>query len=81
MTTRRVLSLLIPMAALAALLLATAWRMAHIPIFIDILRAGNKKDTGVLLVTFFLTIFADMVVGVGAGLALSYIFHIRLQPR
>jgi SulP family sulfate permease len=72
---------LIPMAALAALLLATAWRMAHIPVFIDILRAGNKKDTAVLLVTFFLTIFFDMVVGVGAGLALSYFLHILAKPR
>lgn len=71
---------LIPMAALAALLLATAWRMAHIPVFIDILRAGNKKDTAILLVTFFLTIFADMVVGVGAGLALAYVLKLQKKP-
>ncbi len=66
----------IPMAALAALLLVTAWRMAHIPVFVDILRTGNRKETAILLVTFFLTIFADMVIGVGAGLILSWIFHI-----
>ena len=65
----------IPMAALAALLIATAWRMAHVKIFGDILRAGNKQDTALLLVTFFLTVIFDMVVGVGAGLALAFFFH------
>lgn len=69
-----------PMAALAALLLATAWRMAHIPVFVDILRAGNKKDTTVLLVTFFLTVFFDMVVGVGAGLMLAYVLKLQKKP-
>jgi SulP family sulfate permease len=67
----------IPMAALAALLLATAWRMAHIQVVIDILRAKNNQDTAMLLLTFFLTVIFDMVVGVGAGLALAYIFHRR----
>lgn len=66
----------IPMAALAALLLVTAYRMAHIHLFVDVIRAGNKKDTTILLVTFALTITVDMVVGVGAGLILSYMFHI-----
>lgn len=69
----------IPMSALAALLLLTAWRMAHLPVFIDILRAGNYRDTLVLLVTFLLTVFMDMVAGVGAGLLLAYAFH--LYPR
>lgn len=67
---------MIPMSALAALLLMTAYRMAHIHLFMDVLRAGNKKDTTILLVTFVLTIAVDMVVGVGAGLILSYVFHI-----
>ncbi len=67
---------MIPMAALAALLLMTAWRMAHIHLFMDVIRAGHKKDTMILLVTFALTIAVDMVVGVGAGLALSFLFHI-----
>ena len=67
---------MIPMAALAALLLLTAWRMAHAHLFMDVIRAGNYKDTTILLVTFFLTIVIDMVAGVGAGLILSYAFHI-----
>ena len=66
----------IPMAALAALLLITAYRMAHIHLFVDVIRAGNYKDTAILFVTFVLTIAVDMVAGVGAGLMLSYAFHI-----
>lgn len=65
----------IPMAALAALLMITAWRMAHVKVFNDILKAGNRQDTALLLVTFFLTVIFDMVVGVGAGLALAFFFH------
>jgi SulP family sulfate permease len=65
----------IPMAALAALLLSTAWRMAHVHLVIDIVKVGNKQDTALLFVTFFLTVIFDMVAGVGAGLALAYIFH------
>lgn len=41
----------IPMSALSALLLITAWRMAHIHIVIDVVRAKNWKDTSVLFVS------------------------------
>lgn len=64
---------MVPMAALASLLLVTAWRMAHIHLIAEIIKAGNKKETAVLSVTFILTVFVDMVVGVGAGLALFYL--------
>ncbi len=67
----------IPMAALAALLLITAWRMAHIHLVKDILKAGNRQDTALLLVTFFLTVIFDMVIGVGTGLLFALIFHLR----
>lgn len=66
----------IPMAALAALLLTVAWRMAHAHLLVEIVRAGNHKDTIILFTTFFLTIVFDMVIGVAAGLILSWIFHI-----
>ena len=67
----------IPMSALSALLLVTAWRMAHLHLLVGIVRAGNWKDTTVMAVSFVLTIFVDMVVGVGAGLILSYAFHLQ----
>ncbi len=67
----------IPMAALAALLLSTAWRMAHIHLVRDIVRAGNREDTVMMAATFVLTVAFDMVIGVGAGLALAWLFHLR----
>lgn len=67
---------MIPMAGLAALLLMTAWRMAHIHLFVDVLRARNYKDIIILFVTFGLTIAVDMVVGVGVGLMLSFALHV-----
>ncbi len=65
----------VPMAALAALLIITAWRMAHVGLVRDIITAGNRKDTALMLVTFVLTVVFDMVVGVAAGLALALVFH------
>lgn len=67
----------IPMAALSALLLVTAWRMAHINVVVDIIRAGNRKETFVLAITFFFTVIFDMVAGVATGLALAWIFRLN----
>lgn len=61
----------IPMAALAALLLMTAWRMSHIKQFAGILKLGGRNEVVVLLTCFFLTVFMDMIAGVGAGMALA----------
>lgn len=69
----------IPMAALAALLLATAWRMAHIHLIRDIVAAGNRPETIVLFVTMGLTVWFDMVVGVAAGLMLAYMFRRKVS--
>lgn len=58
----------IPMAALAALLIHTAYRMSHYRQFIRILQIAPKSDIFVLIVCFLLTVFVDMVVGVGFGI-------------
>ncbi len=65
----------IPMASLSALLILTAWRMAHIHHVVGILKGGDRAHQAVLIVTFFLTIFVDMVAGVGAGLILHALIH------
>jgi len=64
-----------PMAALAALLLTTAWRMSHAHVFIDTLKHGKKQDIAILLTTFTLTVFIDMVAGVSAGMILAAMFY------
>ena len=61
----------IPMAALAALLLATAYRMSHLHEFVAILKTAPRDEILVMVVCFLLTVFIDMVVGVSAGIALS----------
>lgn len=67
----------IPMASLAALLIITAWRMAHIHLVIEIIEMRNYHETFLMALTFFLTVVFDMVVGVGVGLLLALIFHVR----
>lgn len=67
----------IPMAALAALLLVTAWRMAHAHQFLTVLKIGARSDVAVLLICFILTVFVDMVAGVTAGIILSAVLFMR----
>lgn len=64
----------IPMAALAALLLNTAYHMSHIKQFIHLVRTGVKSDVIVLIGCFLPTVFIDMVAGVTTGIVLSFFF-------
>lgn len=57
-----------PMACLAALLINTAYRMSHYKQFLSILKIAPRSDAIVLLTCFFLTVFVDMVAGVGIGM-------------
>lgn len=67
----------IPMAALAALLLMTAWRMSHVHQFSDIVRKAPRSDTVVLLICFLLTVLIDMVAGVTIGMILASILFMK----
>lgn len=58
----------VPMAALAALLIYTAYRMSHVHQFVRTIRVAPRGDVAVLLVCFTLTVFIDMVAGVGVGM-------------
>ena len=55
------------------MLIVVAWNMAEIDQFRYILRAP-ASDVAVLLVTFGLTVFADLTVAVGVGLVLASLF-------
>lgn len=57
-----------PMAALSALLIHTAYRMSHVNQFVRILQIAPRGDVIVLLTCFTLTVFVDMVMGVGVGM-------------
>jgi len=58
----------IPMAILSALLINTAVRMSHYKQFIRTFQVAHRSDIIVLLTCFFLTVFVDMVAGVGVGI-------------
>ncbi len=58
----------LPMASLAALLIITAYRMSHVHQFFRVLAIAPRSDTVVLLTCFTLTVFVDMVAGVGVGM-------------
>ncbi|QTQ15540.1 STAS domain-containing protein [Treponema parvum] len=66
----------IPMAALAAVLVSVSWNMAGIPAVRELLK-GQKSDSAVLFITFFLTVFIDLTVAIGAGLLFAAFFFIK----
>lgn len=59
---------MIPMSALAGLLIYTAYRMSHWRQFLRTLRIAPDSDRVVLLTCFLLTVCVDMVAGVGVGM-------------
>ena len=64
----------IPLAALAAILFVVAWNMSELPNFGRMLMRAPTADRIVLVVTFLLTVFVDLVVAVNVGVMLA-IFH------
>ncbi|MBE6353529.1 SulP family inorganic anion transporter [Treponema sp.] len=67
---------LIPMAALAAVLVNVAWNMAGFPA-INALLKGQKSDICVFTVTFLITVFVDLTVAIEVGLGFAAFFFIK----
>jgi SulP family sulfate permease len=68
----------IPLASLAAVLVVVAWSMADKADFASLLRT-SWSDAAVLLATFLLTIFVDLLTGIAVGTALgSFVFLHRM---
>jgi SulP family sulfate permease len=67
----------IPLAALAAILFYVAWNMSDLHRFTHVLRTAPRADVGVLLLTFLLTVFTDLVVAVNVGVVLSSLLFMR----
>jgi SulP family sulfate permease len=66
----------IPLAALAAVLAVVAWNMAEKEEFWSLLRS-SRGDAVVLLATFFLTIFVDLVTGIAVGVVLGALLFLH----
>lgn len=67
----------IPLCALAAILFVVAYNMSDIPEFMHILTRAPWYDTCILLITFLLTIFTDLVIAVAVGVMLAMLFFMR----
>ncbi len=67
---------LVPMTALAAVLLMVAWGMSEYDRFISLART-EAGERGVLLLTFLLTIFVDLAVAIGVGVTLAALLFMR----
>ena len=71
------LAVYVPLAVLAAILFVVAWNMSEARHFIKMLRCAPRADVLVLLTTFALTIFVDLVVAVNAGVILATLLFLR----
>lgn len=67
----------IPLTVLAAILFVVAWNMSEVKHFIKLVQRAPKADVVILLVTFFLTVFVDLVVAVNIGVILAVLHFIR----
>jgi SulP family sulfate permease len=67
----------IPLASLAAILFVVAYNMSEIPHFLHILLRAPRADGLILVITFLLTVFADLVVAVNVGVILATLQFLR----
>ncbi|MGN0311804.1 MAG: SulP family inorganic anion transporter [Lachnospiraceae bacterium] len=71
------LAALIPMTTLAAVLLMVAANMADWTSFFRLCKTAPKSDVIVLVVTFFLTVFFDLVVAIEVGVVLASLLFMK----
>lgn len=67
----------IPLAVLAAILFVVAWNMSEARHFSDLLRHAPTNDKVLLLITFLLTVFADLVIAVNVGVLLAALLFMK----
>src|SRR5665213_981122 len=66
----------IPLAALGAVLAVVAWNMADKEEFWSLLRS-SRGDAAVLLATFLLTIFVNLITGIAVGVVLGALLFLH----
>lgn len=67
----------IPLCCLSAILFVVAWNMSELPHCIRLVRGSPVADVAVLLITFTLTVFVDLVVAVNVGVILAALLFMR----
>ncbi|MGQ0699837.1 MAG: SulP family inorganic anion transporter [Panacagrimonas sp.] len=71
------LAALVPLCALAAILFVVAWNMSEARHFLRMVRTAPRADVFILLITFLLTVFSDLVVAVNVGVILAMLLFLR----
>lgn len=66
---------MIPLAALAAMLLYTGYRLAHPTEFIQVYRIG-KEQLAIFVTTLIVVLATDLLIGVAAGILLKMVIHL-----
>lgn len=67
----------IPLAVLSAILFVVAYNMSELGHFAHMLRRAPRADVAILLITFFLTVFTDLVLAVNIGVTLAILQFMR----
>lgn len=67
----------VPLAALAAVLFVVAYNMSEVKHFARMVKRAPRADVAILVITFLLTVFTDLVVAVNIGVILSTLQFLR----
>lgn len=67
----------IPLCTLSAILFVIAYNMSELHRFVHMVRTAPKPDIAVLLITFLLTVFGDLVIAVNIGVLLACLLFMK----
>lgn len=67
----------IPLCALSAILFVVAYNMSELHRFSHMVLTAPKSDVAVLLITFLLTVFGDLVIAVNIGVLLACLLFMK----
>ena len=67
----------IPLCCLSAILFVVAWNMSEMPHLFRLVGRSPAPDVAVLIITFTLTVFVDLVVAVNVGVILAALMFMR----
>ncbi len=68
---------LIPMSCLASILIMVAYNMSGWRTFVHMVKTAPKSDIAVLIITFVLTVFFDLVVAIEFGMVLAAFLFLK----
>ncbi len=68
----------IPLAALAAILVYTGYKLATPKTFVKVAKIG-KEQIVIFLVTLLTTLFTNLITGISAGILITFLIHILIN--